>query len=56
VVEKKISKNAICHFLLLFVGVNSGNPQEGYLEPEEMKIDQTFLFQLKQFLLRKQIA
>jgi len=38
----KNSKNAICHFLLLFVGVKSGIPQEGHLEPEEMKVYHTF--------------
>ena len=51
--EKKISKNAICHFLLLFVGVISGNPQEGHLEPEEMKIDQSFLCSVKAISFEK---
>jgi hypothetical protein len=33
--------------MLLFVGVKSGIPQEGHLEPKEMKVYQTFLFSLK---------
>jgi ABC-type uncharacterized transport system fused permease/ATPase subunit len=54
--SNKISKNGICNFLLLFVDVKSGIPQEGHLEPTEMKVYQTFFLQLKQFRLRKQIA
>jgi len=46
----------MCHFLLLFVGVKSGIPPEGHLEPKEIKVIKHFSFQLKQFLLRKQIA
>ena len=49
----KISKNAICHFLLLFVGVKSGILQEGHLEPKEMKIYQTFLFPVKTISFEK---
>jgi hypothetical protein len=49
----KISKNAICHFLLLFIGVKSGIPQEGHLEPKEMKIYQTFLFSVKAISFEK---
>jgi hypothetical protein len=47
VVHKKSEKNAICHFLLLSVGVKSGIPQKGHLEPKEIKVYQTFLFSVK---------
>jgi hypothetical protein len=51
--SKKISKNAICHFLLLFVDVNSGIPQKGHLQPKEMNIYQTILFSVKTISFEK---
>jgi hypothetical protein len=34
-------------FCFYFVGVKSGIPQEGHLEPKEIKVYQTFLFSVK---------
>jgi hypothetical protein len=39
--------------LLLFVDVKSGIPQEGHLEPTEMKVYQTFLFTIKTISFEK---
>jgi hypothetical protein len=50
---KAVDKNAICHFLLLFVGMKSGIPHEGHLEPKEMKVYQTFFFSFKTISLGK---
>jgi hypothetical protein len=51
--RQKSEKHVICHFLVLSVGVKSGIPQKGHLEPKEIKVYQTFLFSVKTISFEK---